>query len=336
MSRAELASDRAAQWLIAQEDGPWTDEDQAALDAWLGEADGNKAAYWRLKHSWREADRIRALGPGTTGDVEPGSAYRTRRWWIPASAAASIAAVVALGVYVAQPVPSPRPHLAHRDGVPAETVAAARFATPVGGRKAIDLADGSKVELNTASQLRTAVDDDRREVWLDKGEAYFEVRHIEGRPFVVHAGNREVTVLGTKFSVRRDGAKVTVSVLEGRVRVDELNGTVPVRAAVISSGDIALARGASTLVTDRSAERVENSLAWRSGMLSFDRTRLADVAAEFNRYNLKPMVVTDPEAADIRIGGMFPASEPQAFVRLLRDAYGLKVEESADAIKISS
>jgi len=71
-------------------------------------------------------------------------------------------------------------------------------------------------------------------------------------------------------------------------------------------------------------------------MLSFDQDPLSEVAAEFNRYNRQQLVVIDADAASIRIGGIFPASKPVDFVRLLRDAYGLQVEETANSIRISS
>lgn len=199
-------------------------------------------------------------------------------------------------------------------------VADATFNTPIGGRRTVPLSDGSKVEMNTATVLRTAVTDESREIWLDKGEAYFEVAHHKGRPFVVHAGSRTVTVLGTKFSVRRDGEKVTVSVVEGKVRVDDANAQA-MPAAIITAGDVAIARGPSTLLTARSEERVENALAWRDGMLKFDQSSLGEAATEFNRYNRKRIEITDSETANIRIGGTFQASNVDAFVRLLRDAY---------------
>lgn len=325
MSRAEQASDRAAAFIIAQEDGAWTAAHQTELDEWLAQGDGNKAAYWRMKHSWREADRIGALGRGVS---EPDGRAISRpawQWRIPAAIAASIVAMVGAGyMWLSQPQAS-------------APIAAIAYDTPVGGRKIVNLADGSRVQLNTASVVRTAVTENEREVWLDKGEAFFEVKH-DGRPFVVHAGNRRITVLGTKFSVRRDGEKVTVSVVEGRVRIDDAAAPVAASAssATITGGVVAISQGDATLVTQRSEERVEKALAWREGMLSFDQASLSDVAAEFSRYNAKPLIVTDRDAASIRIGGMFPASRPDAFIRLLRDAYGLKVEETPDAIKISS
>jgi len=212
----------------------------------------------------------------------------------------------------------------------------AGYETPVGGRKNVALSDGTHIQLNTASRVRTSVTAKRREVWLESGEAFFEVAHRAGAPFVVHVGDRQVTVLGTKFSVRRDGNKVKVVVLEGRVRVDELEDKRPVRSAVIVGGDIALAQNDAMLVTSRSPQAVENALAWRPGMLEFNQAPLSEVAAEFNRYNRTQMFVTDADAGSFRIGGIFPASDPDAFVRLLRDAYGMKVVKTDNMIEISS
>jgi transmembrane sensor len=62
MSRAQEALDAAAMWLVRQEEPGWNAEAQAELNEWLDASDGNKAAYWRLKHGWGRADRIGALG----------------------------------------------------------------------------------------------------------------------------------------------------------------------------------------------------------------------------------------------------------------------------------
>ncbi|MBO9694776.1 MAG: FecR domain-containing protein [Sphingopyxis sp.] len=323
MSRAEKADDAAAGWVIRRENGDWSEIDQAAFDAWLSASDGNKAAYWRLKHSWKEADRIGALGI----EAAPAGPRRSlARYWIPAVLAASLVAAI----WIAS-VPS-------NWGSSAPEPAVATYEARVGERKNIALADGSRVELNTHSAIRATSTSGRREVWLDNGEAYFEVRHDPQRPFVVHAGARTVTVLGTKFSVRRDGKDVSVSVVEGRVRIDELSDADdrPASTTTITGGMSAISDGRSTLVTQRSDERVESALAWRDGMLNFDQTTLADAAAEFSRYHRRPIVVTDEGAAGIRIGGTFQASNVEAFARLLRDAYGLHVEIAPDAIKISS
>jgi transmembrane sensor len=70
-------------------------------------------------------------------------------------------------------------------------------------------------------------------------------------------------------------------------------------------------------------------------MLSFSDARLADVAGEFNRYNIRQIRISNGRTADIKIDGAFQASNVEAFVRLLRDAYGLEIKETAKGIEIS-
>lgn len=323
MRRQEAIEDQALDWLIRRNGEDWTEREQIELDAWLEESMAHKAAFWRANHLWQQADRIRSLGIDPHAQAEEPKS--SRKWW-PAAIAASLIAAVGIGGLSLAPKffdqPAPR-------------VQQARFDTPIGGRRVVPLVDGSKVELNTQTVLRTSVSQSKREVWLDTGEAFFEVAHREGEPFVVHAGRQTITVLGTKFSVRRDKDRVTVNVLEGRVRVDDGEGTMA-HAAIITAGDTAISRGPSTLIAAKSEERVAGALAWRDGMLSFDQAPLTEVVAEFNRYNRTRLIVTDAAAGQIPIGGSFQASSIDSFVRLLRDAYGLKIDRDETAVKISS
>jgi transmembrane sensor len=320
LNRHAAIEDQAIDWLIRRDEPSWSEGDQTELDGWLAESMANRAAYLRAEHGWAEADRIGSVGDWAD---DGGPSYHAPRRWLPAAIAASLVAAFGIGTYSLMP-PA---------GRPAE-VQQARVDTPVGGRKIVNLADGSKVELNTQTVVRMAVDDKKRDVWLDSGEAYFEVAHRDGEPFVVHAGKRTITVLGTKFSVRRDKDRVTVNVVEGRVRVDDGLGR-DTSAAIITAGDTAITREGSTLIPAKSEERVEDSLAWRDGMLSFNLIPLSEVAAEFNRYNRTQLTV-EPSAAGIPIGGTFQASNVDAFARLLHDAYGLKTRQDGDSIKISN
>lgn len=242
MNAAREIEDRAARWLIRREELGWSEADQDELDAWLEESMAHKAAYWRLEHGWRQADRISSLGTAAT---PVSRTYAWRRFagaWKPVAVAASVLLALTIIFRVVQPflpgeAPAPQPQM---------------IATTVGGHRVVPLDDGSRIELNTATTLRTAVKSGSREVWLERGEAYFEVAHVEGRPFVVHAGPRTITVLGTKFSVRRDGERVTVSVLEGRVRIDDARPQgAEVSSSTIAAGNVAIARGPSMLVASR-------------------------------------------------------------------------------------
>jgi transmembrane sensor len=324
MSRAADIEQRAATWLIRREEDRWSDADEAAFTEWLQSDHAHKAAYWRLEHGWRAADRIAALGasPADTGRAD----FRDRRRaWLPAALAASLL-LLAFGLSTRMLDVSFGARSPHPVGIE----------TALGARKVIDLSDGSRIELNTSTAVRAEVGEGRRAVWLDRGEAFFDIAKRNGEPFVVYAGPRTITVLGTRFSVRRAGQSVVVAVVEGRVRIEDSSVSAPIRSAVISAGDVAVADGPSTLIATKSDEQVQDRLAWRQNMLVFDNITLADAAAEFNRYNSRKLVIEDPATAQIRIGGTFQTRNVDAFVRLLQQAYGLDVEQESGSVKISA
>ena len=308
--------ERAALWRARQDEPEWSQADQAALDAWLEESTAHRVAWLRMEYGWRKVGRLSVL----KGGVAPQERRPLLSRWRPAAMAAGLALAVGLGSLVAT-----------------QQLGGRRvYATELGGHATVPLADGSKIELNTDTKVRAALAEEQRVVWLDRGEAYFEVARDPNRPFVVMAGDRKVTVLGTKFSVRRDGHRVLVAVAEGKVRIDPVRQTPSIPPAVVTGGDVVIADEVATLVTPKSPARVDSELAWRRGLLMFDKSTLGDAVDEINRYNRKKLVVEDADAAAIRITGSFEAENVDAFARLLREAFGLNVEENADEIKISS
>ena len=316
MSDHSAIEERAAHLRHRQEQPDWTPDDQAALDAWLEESTAHRVAWLRMEYGWRKVGRLASLrspdAPASTPGRRP-----LARVWRPAAMAASLAVAIGLGSLVVT-----------------DSFTRHAYATEVGGHATVPLADGTKIELNTNTKVRAALADKQRTVWLDRGEAYFEVAHDPTRPFVVYAGERKVTVLGTKFSVRRDGDRIVVAVAEGRVRVEAVKERKP--PTIVTRGDTVIAEPAATLVTPKSIDRVESELAWRRGLLEFDKATLGDAAQEVNRYNRKKLVVEDDQAAAIRITGSFEAENVDAFARLLRQAFGLNVQENGDEIRISS
>lgn len=84
------------------------------------------------------------------------------------------------------------------------------------------LADGSSVRLNSESSIRfpESFFGLTREVEIH-GEVYFEVVKDSVRPFIVHANELKIEVLGTRFGVRvyRDETMTSTTLAEGRVRV---------------------------------------------------------------------------------------------------------------------
>jgi transmembrane sensor len=209
------------------------------------------------------------------------------------------------------------------------------YSTTLGGHQTVMLADGSKIELNTDTTLRTIISGRRRMVWLDRGEAFFQIAHSTEHPFAVVVGDHRVTVLGTKFLVRRDTSHLEVAVVEGRVRFDPSDGQPSPQSALLESGDVVVAPASATLVVRKTAQELTEELGWRRGVLVFDNTPLAEVAVEFNRYNHEQLIVADPSAQRMKIDGTFHANDVVAFTRLAQTVLGLHVENRGDQAVIS-
>jgi transmembrane sensor len=319
MKRAAEVEAEAAAWLARRDSGDWGDAEEAALRNWRESATAHHLTLLRLEVAWAKADRLRALG---TGPVEPANEHDGeeeqpiprwwRRWYVPLAAAAALALVAVPGWQLFNPTEEQS------------------YATAVGGFQHVPLADGSRVDINTNSKLEVTLASAERHVSLDRGEAFFAVAHDRTRPFVVEAGDFRVTAVGTAFSVRRDGEQVIVAVTEGRVRVDRRAGRGTEPMLFVSAGQRIVATPALPIAVQAVAPSLlEQDMSWRDGLLTFEEEPLHDVAAEFNRYNSRQLVV-DPAAAQFRVSGTFRANNVDGFLRLLRQGFNVTSSPRGD------
>ena len=300
----------ASEWL-AREDRGLTAEERMLMEHWLEKSSLHKVSYLRLKAAWQRADRLGAL------KRPPAAGRATSSRWIGLSVAAALMVCVGGGAWLAW----------HRAAPTGQD-----FATGIGRIQAVRLADGTKVELNTNTRLHADVNGASRTVMLDSGEAYFDVVHDDKRPFTVYAGNRRITDIGTKFSVFRNGDDVRVTVREGKVRIEVLNGAG--KQVLAEAGHVLVTKGLETLIITKPQAEIVNDLSWREGMLVFNQQTLAEAAEQFNRYNRRQILVEGP-ARKIRIGGSFKADNVDVFVLLLHRGFGLSVNEQGDMITVS-
>jgi len=315
-SNAKEINAQAASWLERCDSGDWSDADQAALDAWLALSSMHRAAYWRLKAAWSNASRLTALGH------VPQEAISAERRNSPAGfkIAAALAIMAVLGGVAANALMSPRERL---------------YSTAVGGRERIGFADGSRIELNTDTVLRTRMTTADRTVWLDRGEAFFQIKHDAAHPFVVMVGEHRVTDLGTKFLIRRDPGRLEVALIEGKARFGAADARRKSPSAVLLPGDVATATAGTMFVTREPAKKLSNELGWQRGLIVFKYTSLGDAASEFNRYNRQKLVIADPQAARLTIVGTFRTSDVAAFAATTKSLFKLRVENDGDEIVIS-
>ena len=92
----------------------------------------------------------------------------------------------------------------------------------------------------------------------------------------------------------------------------------------LTPGAIAHADANAILVQRKSLPDVQTHLSWRSGVLMLRDQSLADAVAEFNRYNVRQIVIADPAVAELKIEGNFRATNIDAFVRLLEAGFAVR------------
>ena len=223
------------------------------------------------------------------------------------------------------------------------------YSTRAGEIMPVVLPDGSDVKLNTRSRMEVAYGTQARGVWLDEGEAYFEVAHNPSRPFIVYAGKSAVQAVGTAFSVRLLDSGMDLTVTQGHVQVVSMQEPMVQKAVP----DLKVLRQGTSLVPLSSGQQmkfgpelesvqriepreIERNLAWRHGILLFDANRLEDVVAEINRYTTMKIVIADAGIRDLRFGGYFRVADVPAILATMRRDFGLRIEEtSGDVVYLS-
>ena len=162
-----------------------------------------------------------------------------------------------------------------------------RYATAVGEQTEAVLDDGSKVWLNTDSEIVVVITPEQRRVALQRGEAYFAVANDLARPFTVELQGQVITALGTEFNVRRVAGGFQLSLVEGSLAVgrqgqDPLPDgpfVSPVGTEALEFGMEAQVRiaGGTSLWFDTILQRtrvrkepnIRSSQRWRRGIVSF-------------------------------------------------------------------
>ncbi len=308
---------QAAAWLERSDRADWSEDDQSELNAWLGASTANFLAYQRVAMAWGRAERLVALEPNgfqPIGIAKPPAGHSGS---LRAIALVATLALFALGSSAYLMMPDSQ-----------------TYTTPVGGHQAVTLADGSVVELNTDSVFRADLGFTHRSGWLKKGEAYFSIAHDANRPFVVTAGDHKITVLGTKFSVRKEVGKLEVTLVDGRVWFSTENGA-PSQSVLMAPGDVLVATAAGISIKKETRKGLADELAWRSGILVFHNTPLAEAAQQYNRYNREKIVIGDSFAAAHQISGALPAHNTQEFAHIAQRLFGLQVKKTEGEIVIS-
>ena len=190
------AEARAIDWVIRQRDPAFTDWDGFA--DWLAEDPEHAAIYDAVASLDQDLEDLPPMPAPAVVAMPVAPRRALRRAWFGGAMAAAVVGAITLS----------NPGLFGN---------ANRIETAAGEHRTIELADGSKIEINGASVVE--LDGERpRFARLESGEAMFHVVHRDDDPFVVETGGAKIVDLGTAFNVVRRDRQTSVAVSEGIVR----------------------------------------------------------------------------------------------------------------------
>ncbi len=302
----------AAAWLASLGGPHRTPELTERFGRWLAHGEPHRIAWERVSDAWDLAGGLAAkMQPREDVSEVEG---RPRRRTLVLAAAVLLAAAAALGLLLSR---------------------AAAVSTGTGERRVLSLEDGSRITLNTDTRLAVRYDSRSRRVWLERGEALFEVRRAPGRPFVVTAGGRDIRALGTAFEVRRYGAQqVSITLVEGRISVTPAGAASSALLREVTVLSLPGQRVTFLPGREPSIDRpvLKQVIAWQNGEVVFDDTPLGEAAREMNRYSERHILIEDPQVAVLRVSGLFQAGDSTEFAQGVAETFGLRAQDVGDRI----
>lgn len=332
---------QAAEYAALLYSGQLTSGDQSALESWIEADPDNADAYLEMADLWHNLGALSHHLPELERAERPRSVSPARRIyrWLGGVAAM---VMIGLGLMLFQGVADDR----------VEEGQLSRYQTGTGERVTVQLEDGSTIVLNTNSRVIVDFSDLVRRIALLEGEVFVEANEDPSRPLRVEAGGRSVTVLGTKFGVRRSGLSLIVGVSEGVVAVhsgqhllssENLNLLVPgvsievgKRAGFkLSSGTIArfdVTGGRVSAEDLGNAARYPN---WRYGFLRFKNCSLQDVVREINRYAVRKVLIEDASIMDLPISAVFDLNDLDTAWAGVQGAFPVVVARHQDRVVLT-
>ena len=177
---------------------------------------------------------------------------------------------------------------------------------PKGNEYQLILEDGTRVWLNSASELKYPVQfsANQRTVYL-KGEAYFEVKHNAQIPFVVKTTNMTVTDIGTAFNIKSypDETQTLATLIEGQIKVQNPKN---VQNKIIAPGQQAIIQQNQSSISIQKAD-IDASIGWKNGYFIFNDQDIHSVMNVIGRWYNKDISLQLNKP--VKIGGTFSKNE---------------------------
>jgi transmembrane sensor len=288
-------AEQAVQWLMKMQQGPLSPRQQNAWQQWLDAHSEHQRAW---EHIQRVNQRLRGLSSPLAHAALNAPTSSSRRQALKLLLILGAGSAVTWGMREHNLLP---PLMAD-------------YRSPIGQRRKIALADGSQLQLNTASSADVQVEGQQRLIRLLEGEMLLTT----SKAFQVRTAQGLLKTEGARLNVRQFADRTQVAVFEGHVELTPDGGSPWVlQSARQLSFD---ARGIGNPVPLDA-----NSGAWADGMLVAAHMRLGDFLEELGRYR-RGQLNCDAKVADLLISGTYPLDDSERILDLLEISLPVKVK----------
>lgn len=197
--------------------------------------------------------------------------------------------------------------------------------------RSVELPDGSLVSLNSNSKIiyPKQFDGQVREISLE-GEAFFEVKPDKTKPFIVHAGKADVTVMGTSFNVNSNPQfnQIEVVVETGLVKLSTTESTpTAVAELFLEPGE----KGTMD-ITGNSIKKTTNSdanyLSWKTLDFYFEATPLSEVVKDLEEAYKVKIVLANPELAKLKLTSQCNNYSLGFIIEIIKETFDLEAEQN--------
>ena len=354
--------EEASLWVTRLERG-LSDAETENLRQWLSLNPKHKDCLLEMANLWDRMDRLSVLSelfdrPAAQAAEQSATKHKANRnsnrnhnrtsirnWAVAASVALLAIAFSLLLPITQMQTPSSgseNVQTAHKNSTLKQETSNTLYETGIGAHSTVNLPDGTKMLLNTDTQVSVTYSDHQRLLVLQKGELMVEVAHDKSRPLRVQVGSKLVEAVGTAFNVyRKDEQNFDVIVTEGRVQVKPVadnaaNSPIDLKTAAIQE----LGRGEKmsvraslpTAIETIAAAIIQDRLSWRDGNVVFRGETLQDALNELSRYTPDNFKIVDSRINDLRIAGLYKAGDTEGLLSALKENFNIASQRTADGI----
>ncbi|MBX7275260.1 FecR family protein [Pseudomonas sp. M5A4_2d] len=299
MNFSTQVAEQAVHWLMEMQQGALNPRQQAAWQQWLNAHSEHQRAW---DHMQRVNQRLRGMPSPLAHAALSAPKSSSRRQALKLLLILGAGSAAAWGLRQQHILPP----------------LSADYRSPVGQRRNVQLADGSRLQLNTGSAVDVHFDGSQRLIRLLEGEMLLTAR-AGNTPLHVLTGQGLLSSQAARLNVRQFNDHTQLAVFDGTVDIMP-NGYRGLPLSVEATRQVNFTRKGwdTPLPTDA------NSGAWSDGMLVAAHMRLEDFLAELGRYR-RGQLNCDPQVANLLLSGSYPLDDSERILDLLEVSLPVKV-----------